>query len=134
MKTKIIFATDDNPFYCQFKEPVSQAWRNLGFDPVCVTVTKSECFADPTLVPVGNQAQIVRVLYPALYPTEKFIVADIDMLPLNGDYFKKISEEITNGTTILNASADAYPPLQEKFPMCYYAGYGEVFSEITGIK
>lgn len=133
MKTKVVFATDENPFYHQFKDPICQAWKNLDFEPVCITLKKDDCFADPNIVPIGNQAQIVRVLYPSLYPADKFIVSDIDMLPLNGEYFKKIANEICDHSTIINASADAYQPAQEKFPMCYYAGYGAAFSSVTGI-
>lgn len=134
MKTNIIFSTDTNPLYSQFKEPISKAWINLGFEPVCLSLDESNCFADPEKIPLGNQAQIIRVLYPSLFPNEKFIVSDIDMLPLNSEYFNLISQEVTDTKTLVNASADAYPQFQEKFPMCYYAGYGEVFSEITGIK
>jgi hypothetical protein len=133
MKTKVIFSSDENPLYSQFIEPVSKAWENLGFEPICIKLTKEECFVDTEIVPLGNQAQIVRVLYPSLFPNDKFIVSDIDMLPLRGEYFKKVSEEISDYETIVNASADAYPVTQEKFPMCYYAGYGKIFSTITGV-
>jgi len=134
MKTKVVFSTDINPLYSQFKDPISRAWSNLGFEPVCLTLDENNCFADPKIVPIGNQAQIIRVLYPSLFPGDKFIISDIDMLPLNGDYYTKISEEITDNATIVNVSADAYPSFQEKFPMCYYGGYGEAFSSVTGIK
>lgn len=131
--TKVIFSTDQNPLYLEFKEPIKNAWTQLGFEPVCIELSELDCYFDPNVIPLGNQAQIIRVLYPALYPDEKFIISDIDMLPLSKLYFEKLANLIENKKCLINTSADAYPSEKERFPICYYAGYGSAFKEITGI-
>lgn len=131
MKTISIFSTNEHELYLPFVEPVSRAWENLGFEPLCVN-TSEQKFVSPDEIPTGNQAQMIRVLLPALYPERMFIVSDIDMLPLNASYFHKISE-LPKDNQIVNVSADAYRG-QKRFPICYFVGKGSTFSTITGVK
>jgi hypothetical protein len=131
MKPISIFSTNNHELYLPFMEPVSRAWENLGFEPMCVN-TSEKPLVDDSEIPVGNQAQMVRVLMPALYPERMFIVSDIDMLPLSADYFQNLSV-LPKENEIVNVSADAYQG-QKRLPICYFAGMGSTFSAITGIK
>ena len=132
MRPIAIFSSDNSEMYKPFAEPVSRAWESLGFEPLCVEITDSECFVSPEEIPTGNQAQMVRALLPALYPDRLFIVSDVDMLPLNGKYFAEVANLVDTNDKIVNVSADAYTRMT-RFPMCYFAGYGSAFARVTGI-
>lgn len=131
MKPIAIFSSNNHEFYLPFVEPVSRAWENLGFEPMCVN-TSEKLFVPNEEIPSGNQAQMIRVLLPALYPERIFVVTDIDMLPLNGEYFRQVSA-LPKERQIVNVSADAYQGHQ-RLPICYFAGAGSTFSSITGVK
>jgi hypothetical protein len=128
-----IFSSDANELYSNFVQPVTSAWKNLGFDVLAVQVTSDDCYADPSEIPLGNQAQMIRMLLPALYPELKFITTDVDMLPLSREYFRKACDLVKSDNEIINISADAYPE-QVRMPVCYFMGYGSAFSKVTGVK
>lgn len=129
----VIFSSDENDLYKPFVEPVTAAWEGMGFEVMCVSIDESNHYADKSLIPYGNQAQMVRALLPALYPDRTFLVSDVDMLPLNKKYFEGVISLVDSDTKIVNVSADAYPG-KLRFPMCYYAGRGSAFYNVTGIK
>jgi len=133
MKTTVIFSTNESEIYKPFAEPVSKAWQNLGFETMCVSIDEHHCYVSNDEIPTANQSQMIRLLLPSLYPEMRFIVSDIDMLPLNKNYFHQASQLVTNKDHLVNISADAYPD-QKRLPICYFIGYGSVFSKITGVK
>jgi hypothetical protein len=128
-----ILSSDTNELYSDFVEPVTSAWKNLGFDVLAAQITSDDCYADPSEIPLGNQAQMIRMLLPALYPEIKFITTDVDMLPLSGEYFHKACDLVKSNDEVINISADAYPQ-QKRMPVCYFIGYGSAFSKVTGVK
>lgn len=132
MKTIAIFSTNENDLYLPYLEPISKAWENLGFEPLCINTAEKKIVSHEE-IPSGNQAQMIRVLWPALFPERNFIVSDIDMLPLNKEYFQKISS-LPKDEEIVNVSADAYQGKQVRLPICYFVGKGSTFSKITGVK
>lgn len=132
MRPIVIFSSDSGELYRPFVEPVTAAWQNMGFDVICEIVDNDNHYVDSDLIPYGNQSQMLRVLVPALYPDRKFVVADVDMLPLNRFYFHRVVELVDSSKKIVNVSADAYPN-QVRLPMCYFAGSGDAFSAVTGV-
>jgi hypothetical protein len=70
---------------------------------------------------------------PALFPDKLFVISDIDMLPLNADYFHSACDLVDDNLKIVNMTANAYNS-SNKFPICYYVGMGSAFSAVTGIK
>ena len=98
-----------------------------------ITLDDSNLLVDSAEVPKANQAQIIRMLWPALHPDTKFITTDVDMLPLNREYFHKAMELVESKDDLINISADAYPG-QIRMPICYFAGYGSAFSTVTGVR
>jgi hypothetical protein len=132
LKPIAIFSTDNNPLYSEFDYPVSKAWEHMGFEPMCVKMHEIEPFVPQQEIPLGNQAQMIRVLLPALFPERMFLVSDIDMLPLSAKYFQK-AIELPAENEIINISADAYPG-KERLPICYFLGKGKTFSKVTGVK
>lgn len=127
-----IFSSDNIPLYKDFEPYVSLAWKKIGINPFYVNVSeKSDFYTDK--VPIGNQAQIIRVLLPALYPEEIFITADIDMLPMSKNYFIDSVNLIKYDNEIINLSADAYDN-NKKYPICYWISKGKNFKLITGVR
>lgn len=131
MKPIAIFSTNNHELYLPFVEPVSRAWENLGFEPLCFNSSEQLLIPEEE-IPSGNQAQMIRVLLPSLQPERMFVVTDIDMLPLNKDYFQK-AIGLPKENQIVNVSADAYQG-QQRLPICYFIGRGSTFSAITGVK
>lgn len=131
MKPVAIFSTNNHELYLPFVDPVSRAWENLGFEPMSINTSETPLLAEEE-IPSGNQAQMVRVLLPALYPEKTFVVTDIDMLPLSTEYFQRAAS-LPKENQIVNVSADAYQG-QQRLPICYFVGKGSTFSAITGVK
>jgi len=129
---KAIFSSDNNPLYKDFLPYVEAAWERIGLEPFFIEVSEKSEFYVPD-IPIGNQAQIIRVLLPALYPQENFITSDIDMLPMSIDYFSHASKLLKNNE-IINLSADAYNQLELRHPICYWLASGETFSKITSVR
>jgi len=137
-KPIVFFASDENPFYSDFAPYVIDAWQSFGFEVHYSVINKDNCFVDPQIIPFGNQAQICRVLLPTLFKDRLCLTSDIDMLPLSNKYFQNSLIEIKNEkSTILSLSADAYQSNSNKFykrhPICYIAGFGSAFSQVTGV-
>src|SRR3990167_1142382 len=78
------------------------------------------------------QAQVIRLLLPALYPNDGCLISDIDMIPLQRDYFIKNALPYPTDSFIIYRD-QAYGGGDDRYPMCYVAGQGRVFAEIFGI-
>jgi hypothetical protein len=132
MKPTVVFSSNENPLYLDFVEPVKKAWINMGFDVHVELLSNSKFYVDPNQIPIANQAQMIRALIPALYPDRTFILSDVDMLPLNSDYFINAAN-LPKEMEIVNISADAYKN-QIRMPICYFIGTGASFSAVTDVK
>lgn len=128
-----VFSSNENPAYYMFADPIRQAWSNLGFESLFIGVAPNRPIVPIDVVPTANQSQIIRVLAPALFPDRLFIISDIDMLPLNSEYFHKACDLIDDDLKLVNMTSNAYGH-SSKFPMCYYVGMGSAFSAVTGVK
>lgn len=140
MKEKpiVFFASDRNKFYSDFAPYITSAWESFGYEVNYILVDQDNHFADPKIIPYGNQAQICRVLLPALYPDRICLTSDIDMLPLSKEYFLSATDKVEkrNKNTLFSLTSDAYRSSNENYkrhPICYLLAYGEVFSKITKI-
>lgn len=139
-KPLVFFSSDDNPFYSDFAPYISKAWESFGFEPIHIVINEENNFCNAAVIPYGNQAQISRMLLPSLYPNRICLTADIDMLPLNAEYFldsiKRVQDQ--KDLNIVSLSSDAYRNTQTMFfkrhPVCYIAGYGSTFSAVNGVK
>lgn len=80
----------------------------------------------------GFISQVIRFIIPCMYPEEVSVIGDIDMIPLNKDYFTKNIAQ-TDDDDIVIFSSDAYPT-ELRYPMCYIAAKGKYFQEIIGLK
>lgn len=131
-RNTVLICSNDNEMYKPFVEPVAKAWENMGFNVMVITLDDNNLLVDKSEVPSANQAQMIRMLWPALHPDTKFITTDVDMLPLNREYFHEAMELVEAKDDLINLSADAYPG-KIRMPICYFAGYGSAFSTVTGV-
>ena len=143
MPTKIFLSTNENPTYIEFWPLVATAWKHLGFDPVLALVTNKEHdawkwmeeygevvqFRENNRMPSGNWAKLVRWWLYFKYEDEIGIVADIDMLPLQREYFTRFSEEY-NPEKHLYLKGTYDNSLTGKFPGCYMIAKGSVWKDI----
>ncbi len=138
---RVILASDANPTYLQFWPLVARAWQQLiGVRPTLILIADEDVKVDETVgdvirlkpisgVPTATYAQCVRLLAPAYFEDEVCIISDIDMLPLNRDYFFDSIQDIPDDSFVVYRDK-AYGPGSKRFPMCYNAGKGSVFKSI----
>ena len=141
---RVILATDTNENYIQFWPIVAKAWKEIvGLYPTLALIGDETVEIDETLgevirfAPIEGvstvlYAQAIRHLLPVMFPDEGCILSDIDMIPLNKDYFIKSVESFADDMFIVYKDR-AYPPNAHQFPMCYCAAYGKTFKEIFHI-
>lgn len=138
---RAILGSDSNKLYCQFWPLAASAWSQFGILPTLGFVGNVDL--DRSLgciihlekqndIPSSFSAQVSRCFIPALFPEEASIISDIDMLPLNKDYFVGNALNVPDDHLIIY-SADTLPEIKT-FPMCYIAAKGYVFQEILNLK
>lgn len=140
-----LVASDLAPAYLRCWPLARRAWAEIvGVDPVLVLVAAaadvpSELAADPSVqlfepvpgVHTALQAQVIRLLYPALLPERAGIVtADVDMLPLSADYFHRPLRRVARDAFV--AYRAVLMPIRQ-IPMCYNAALPATWAELFQI-
>ncbi len=91
---KVILSSDDNPDYLEFWPIVSEAWRNIGIEPILFYTGKNKIKNENVFNfnlekrDSAFLAQNIRLLAPTLFPNDTCIISDIDNMPLSEDYFQ----------------------------------------------
>ena len=104
---KVILSSDDNPDYLEFWPIVSEAWRNIGIEPILFYTgknkIKNENVFNFNLEKCDSAfiAQNIRLLAPTLFPNETCIISDIDNMPLSEDYFQGNIVNITDNQFVI---------------------------------
>ena len=104
---KVILSSDDNPDYLEFWPIVSEAWRNIGIEPILFYTgknkIKNENVFNFNLEKCDSAfiAQNVRLLAPTLFPNDTCIISDIDNMPLSEDYFQGNIVNITDNQFVI---------------------------------
>ena len=141
---RVILATDANPNYIQFWPAVAKAWTELiGVRPTLALIASQDVPIDESLgdvirfepipnIPTSLQAQVIRLLLPAYFENDVCIISDIDMIPLNKDYFLKGIEGIPHDHFVVYRDI-AYPAACKRYAICYNAAKGHVYKEIFNI-
>ena len=138
---RAIVSTDSNPLYYEFWPIVAKAWRNIGPEPTVAIIGDLHLdHSTGTLIKVpliegissGFISQVIRFIIPCFFPEEVSIIGDIDMIPLNKDYFTSNVASYDDESIII-FSADAYKD-ELRYPMCYIAAKGKYFQEIIGLE
>jgi hypothetical protein len=138
---RVILATDANQNYIQFWPVVAKLWKNLiGVQPTLALIAPDNVKIDEMLgdvirfqpipgVKTSLHAQCIRELLPILFPNDVCLLSDIDMLPLNRDYFFQSVENIPDDCFTVYRDK-AVLPTDLTFPMCYNAAKGSIFQEV----
>lgn len=139
--TRVILSTNDHPDYIQFWPLVAQFWRDVvGARPTLAYINEQNAPLDASLgdiikfkpipgVPTSVHAQTIRLLLPTLFPDDICITSDIDMIPLQKNYFTDPLKDLKSGEFVVYRR-DAYGEDQKRFPMCYFAAHGSTFKDI----
>lgn len=148
MFERIILSSNENPNYIEFWPVVSEAWRSLFGIKVDLALVTNEVksneqmdilqkygnvflFPEVEGIPSPNNAKMARHYLASTYGDAICMVSDIDLLPLQTEYYYQYMSHYKAGYLIVNGK-DAYVgSLDEgKFPMPYTAGTGNIFKEI----
>lgn len=132
---RAIISTDANPNYIQFWPVVAKAWEKvIGIRPTLALIADDNVIIEESLgdvirfrpdpdIPTAFFAQCVRLFMPCLFPNDVCITSDIDMIPLNKEYFFDSIKNVP----------DDYFVAYRKFSICYNAAFGKVFAEIFNV-
>tara|TARA_R110002020_G_scaffold207564_3_gene413162 strand:- start:346 stop:1248 length:903 start_codon:yes stop_codon:yes gene_type:complete len=144
--TRVCISTNENPTYIQFWPLVATAWKRLGFEPSLALVTdrpESEWewmkeygeivrYPENREIPAVNWAKMVRWSLYCRYEDEISFCSDVDMLPLQREYFAEMPEGynpekhlIIKGTYDMSKTG--------KFPGCYMTATGALWRKLLKI-
>ncbi len=139
-----LLACDLNPTYYNFYPLVRKYWRTIVGIPtklILIGVNIPENlkeYRDEIILfePIENihtafQAQVIRVLYPAMFESNKtIIISDMDIIPLNQNYFCETIKSVSDNNLIIyrNVIED-----QLQYPMCYICAQSSTWKEIFKI-
>jgi len=142
---RVILSTNDKKEYYDFWPLVSKRWSSWGIKPELFVISEKDLDIDSSHGNVtyvnpargfrtAQQSQIVRFFGAAKYEDEVCLISDLDMMPLDKDYFVK-SIDNCEDDNIVFYSSDAYTPgnpAYPAYPMCYMAAKGSTFKQIIG--
>lgn len=144
---RVILSTNNNPMYIEFWPSISKAWTKLiGIRPTLALIADKSVEIDETLgdvirfepiegIPTSFQAQVIRLLLPAYFEDEVSILSDIDMLPINKEYFTNSASHVPDDCFVVYRdgfySRHGYNTV---YPICYVAAKGKTFKEVFKIK
>lgn len=140
---RVILSTNDNPLYIEFWPVVARVWQSMGIRPTLALIGGSDCKVDDSLgdvirfdpipgVSEALQTQTIRLFLPALFPEEVCLISDIDMIPISKEYFEKGAEGCPDSAFLVyRDKIDDY--WSTKYPMCYVAAKGKVFSAVFSV-
>ena len=139
-----LVACNDNPKYLDFWPIVRQSWWEIvGIPAVMIYIgdTKPEAYKDdPSVIcftPIEGwstvtQAQVIRLLYPALLQCEGVVViSDMDMIPLQREYFMDGFAKFHKDQFVSLRGMDEQ---ERQIYMCYCGATPKVWSEMFQIK
>jgi len=139
---RAIVSTNTNPMYLDFWPVVAKAWKKMGITPTLALIADDDVQIDESLgdvirfkpiegVSTAVHAQTIRLLLPAYFEDDVSIISDIDMLPLNKEYYVDSVKECPENAFVVYRP-NPYPN-QNLISMCYNAAKGSTFKEVFQI-
>ncbi|NPV13124.1 MAG: hypothetical protein HPY57_15260 [Ignavibacteria bacterium] len=140
----VVISSDDNPLYKDFYPIVSAQWNKLGYKVFYLNITNNETDINETKygliknikvidgIDSGFQSQNVRLFATSLLRDKNLLMSDIDMLPLNGNYFRDKAKNLPDNK-LLFYSGQPYSNVPF-YPICYILGKGQTFVNLLEIE
>ena len=139
-----LVACNDNPHYLDFWPVVKKAWWDIVGIP-CIMVYVADTIpghlkTDPAVIhfqpiqgwPTATQAQVIRLLYPALLKGEgAVILSDMDMIPMQQDFFHKGFEPFHPNQFVSLRGIDEH---EKQIYMCYVGATPQTWQDLFGIQ
>jgi hypothetical protein len=138
-----LVACNDNPHYLQFWPIVKKAWWDIVGIP-CIMIYVAETIpnslkTDSAVIhfqpiqgwPTATQAQVIRLLYPALLKGSGAIVlSDMDILPMQRNFFHKGFEPFEENQIVSLRGIDEQ---EKQIYMCYVGATPQTWQDLFGI-
>ncbi len=150
MKRNVVMSVNYNAIYFQFIPLVMTVWKEWGFNPILTLITDRpekdwkwmKEYAEIRHYNIrkdldeGVWTKVARFFSYFETDDQKYCISDIDLIPLNKEYFDKIfeypEELIVSDSPFLHPSwlAKHYPP-DPQFPGAYLVAKGKTWREIV---
>ena len=140
-----LLSCDLNPMYYDFFPLIKKFWKKkVGIDCILILIANDVPYslrneADSIIlfsplknIPTAFQAQCIRLLYPCLLTEfNGIIISDMDIIPLQSDFFLETIQELDQKTTFC-IYRDVISEYQQ-YPMCYCAASSETWKNLFDI-
>lgn len=138
----VIIASDENPTYKDFYPVVAKKWNELGFKTYFINICDNdEIFENKwgivhnikalEFVSTAFQSQVVR-LFSSNFIEGNLLMSDVDMLPLNKEYYNSYVNELTENNVIIY-TGQPYTDVPY-YPMCYILAHSNTLRNLLSIK
>lgn len=140
---KYAIVSSDNSHYLDYWPTIEKAWNKIGIHPVLVQINglRHDMVKTPTEtvfflpeidgIKSSFQAQMSR-LWIMTKLSGSCIISDIDMMPLNKEYFNQAF--LYPNDTIVSYCSDAAEKFDGTYPMCYIISDADIFSKFISEK
>lgn len=139
-----LVACNDSPHYLDFWPVVKKAWWDIVGIP-CIMIYVAETVpdhlkADPAVIhfqpiqgwPTATQAQVIRLLYPALLKGDgAVILSDMDMIPMQRDFFHEGFYLFQPNQIVSLRGIDEQ---EHQIYMCYVGATSQTWRDLFGIQ
>jgi hypothetical protein len=138
-----LVACNENPHYLQFWPYVKRAWWEIvGIPCVMVYIGQTlpdELKDDPAVIPFASiegwptatQAQVIRLLYPALLKCDGAVVlSDMDIIPVQKDFFVDGFQDFSDEKIISLRGIDEQ---EKQIYMCYVGATPSTWAHVFNI-
>lgn len=141
----VLIASDINPLYTAMWPLIKEAWNDVcGIEAKLILIgdhipNDLELYKDSIIMfkPIENmhtayQAQVIRLLYPALIPNKNILISDMDIIPARREYFVDHVIKIPDGKFV--SYRDAYMKKQHMIAICYNLAHTNLWKNLFGIE
>ena len=138
----VVISSDDNSDYKDFYPIIAKRWHDIGIKTYYINITNEDSIVNNEYgvihkikslenIDSGFQSQVVR-LFSSNFIDGNILISDIDMLPINKEYFYSYLSELTLDNIILY-SGQPYGDVPF-YPMCYVLSNSNTLKNILEIK
>lgn len=138
----VVISSDDNPMYKEFYEIVAKRWLDMGYKTYYINITDNDEIYENEygvvhkiksldFISTGFQSQVAR-LFSSKFIEGNIMMSDIDMLPINSEYYNQYVNELTDSNVIIY-SGQPYGNVPY-YPMCYVLSNSKNFRKYLEIE